>query len=63
MRTRRRADFLIVFSLYYITTKFRFFTDGNENADGSPEESTRGKKRKHEDEDENWVFALAELSY
>lgn len=31
------------------------FTDGedNEAADGEPEESTRGKKRKHEDDDEN----------
>lgn len=28
-------------------------TDGEDNADGEPEESTRGKKRKHEDEDEN----------
>ncbi|PZC86587.1 acidic leucine-rich nuclear phosphoprotein 32 family member A isoform X2 [Helicoverpa armigera] len=27
--------------------------DGEENADGEPEESTRGKKRKHEDDDEN----------
>ncbi|XP_028178108.1 acidic leucine-rich nuclear phosphoprotein 32 family member A isoform X1 [Ostrinia furnacalis] len=27
--------------------------DGDENADGEPEESTRGKKRKHEDDDEN----------
>ncbi|XP_026755458.1 acidic leucine-rich nuclear phosphoprotein 32 family member A isoform X1 [Galleria mellonella] len=27
--------------------------DGEENADGVPEESTRGKKRKHEDEEEN----------
>ncbi|XP_035438407.1 acidic leucine-rich nuclear phosphoprotein 32 family member A isoform X2 [Spodoptera frugiperda] len=27
--------------------------DGEENADGAPEESTRGKKRKHEDDDEN----------
>lgn len=27
--------------------------DGEDNADGEPEESTRGKKRKHEDEDEN----------
>lgn len=38
-----------------------YFTDGedNEAADGEPEESTRGKKRKHEDDDENWI-ALAE---
>lgn len=27
--------------------------DGDENADGEPEESTRGKKRKHEDDEEN----------
>lgn len=26
--------------------------DGDENADGEPEESTRGKKRKHEDDDD-----------
>ncbi|KAJ0178843.1 hypothetical protein K1T71_005618 [Dendrolimus kikuchii] len=26
---------------------------GDENADGAPEESTRGKKRKHEDDDDN----------
>lgn len=31
------------------------FSDGDDNeaADGEPEESTRGKKRKHEDDDEN----------
>ncbi|XP_037296514.1 acidic leucine-rich nuclear phosphoprotein 32 family member A isoform X2 [Manduca sexta] len=27
--------------------------DGEDNADGEPEESTRGKKRKHEDDDDN----------
>lgn len=27
--------------------------DGDDNADGEPEESTRGKKRKHEDDDDN----------
>lgn len=32
---------------------FSLLTDGDENADGEPEESTRGKKRKHEDDDEN----------
>lgn len=37
-----------------------FMTDGEDNADGEPEESTRGKKRKHEDEDENWVLPYAE---
>lgn len=35
------------------TTMFLCSADGENNADGEPVESTRGKKRKHEDEDEN----------